>query len=70
MSCGRDRLAELDVGLGDQDVDGIDLAARPARRGRRLVAATAGEQRGKAAGGDGDHKNDETRGFHTLHFPQ
>ena len=31
---------------------------------------SSGEQRGDAAGGKGDDKNDETRGFHTLHFPQ
>ena len=66
----RDRLAELDVDLGDQDLDGVDRGSGHGLRGRRLLATTAGEQRGSAAGGDGDHENDKTRGFHTLHFPQ
>ena len=70
MSCAEIDLAELDVGLGDQDVDGVDRGGGDGLRGRRLVAATPGEQRGSAAGGDRDHENDKTRGFHTLHFPQ
>ena len=38
-------------------------------RERRLVADPLGEQRGNAAGGDRNDKNNNTRGFHTLHFP-
>ena len=30
----------------------------------------AGQNGGEAAGGDRDAQDDETRGFHTLHFPQ
>ena len=31
----------------------------------RAAYPTAGKQRGDAAGGDGDHENNDTRGFHT-----
>ena len=66
----RDRLAELDVDLGDQDLDGVDRGGDDGLRRRRLFATAAGEQRGSAAGGDRDHEDNKTRGFHTLHFPQ
>jgi hypothetical protein len=38
-------------------------------RGRGLVAASSGQQRCNATGRNRNHKNHETRGFHTLHFP-
>ena len=63
----RDRRAEADIGIGDQNVDGFELRDRC--RGRRGLIRAAGKQCGDAAGGEGDAKHDDTRGFHTLHFP-
>ena len=56
-----------DVGLGDQDVDGFELGDRRRRGGG--WSGPAGEQRGDTAGGEGDDEHNDTRGFHTLHFP-
>ena len=35
-----------------------------------LSATTAGKQCRYTTGGHRNHKDNETRGFHTLHFPQ
>jgi len=66
----RNRLAEIDVAPRDQDVDGVHLDGLERCGRRRLVATTSGEQRRNAAGGNRNHENNKTRGFHTLHFPQ
>jgi hypothetical protein len=66
----RHRLAEIDIAARDQDVDGIHLDGFDGRRGRRGIAAAPGEQCRDTAGGHRNHENNETRGFHTLHFPQ
>ena len=64
---GLDRLAEADVGLGDENVDGRQLRDR---RGRsRLVVGSARKICGNAAGADGDGQDDNACGIHTLHFP-
>jgi hypothetical protein len=55
----------VDVGAGDQDVDGIDLDGRSRAGGR-----STGEIGGYATGAEGDGKDDDTRGSHTLHFPR
>ena len=45
-------------------------AGRPApARPARARSGTPGQQRGDAAGGEGNDENNDTRGFHTLHFP-
>ena len=65
---GRDRLAEADVGLGDENVDGLQLCER---RGRlRLVVGPARKICGNAAGTDSDGQDHNACGIHTLHFPQ
>ena len=66
----RSTVPDADVGLGDQHVDGFELGDRRGRRFGRLLVDRAGEQRGNAAGGEGDDKHNDTRGFHTLHFPR
>src|SRR5262249_21447330 len=57
------RRAQADIGSRNQDVGGFELRDG---RGRRSRFPSAGEQRRDAAGNDGDDKNDDTRGFHTL----
>ena len=56
------RVAQADIGAGDQDVGRFDLRHR--RRGRRI--RSSGKQCGNAAGNDGDKEHNDTRGFHTL----
>jgi hypothetical protein len=63
-------LAESDIVFRDEDVDGIDLGCGDRCRRRRFLTGSSGEQRCDATGGNRYHKNDKTRGFHTLHFPQ
>ena len=58
--------AHADVGLRDQHVDGVDLRRRRGCGFGGCLRA-AGQQGGDAAGGEGDDKHDDTRGFHTLH---
>ena len=62
----RDRLAEADVGLRNEDVLGWQLCNR---RGGRLVVGPACEIRGDAAGTDSDSQDDNACCIHTLHFP-
>ena len=63
-------LTERDITPCDQDVEGVHLHGLDGRCGRRLIATTAGEQRRNTTGGNRNYENDQTRGFHTLHFPQ
>jgi hypothetical protein len=56
-----------DVDLGDQDVDGVDLDGLRSR-GRRIGPSR--QQCGQSARRNGYAEDDETRGFHTLHFPR
>ena len=67
MSSGLTDLAEADVGLRDQDVDGLQLRDRLGRRG--LVVGPAREICGNAAGTESDGQDDNACGIHTLHFP-
>jgi len=67
---GGDSLAERDIALRDQDIDGIHLDGLDGRRRRRLIATSTGEQCRDATCRNRNHENNETRGFHTLHFPQ
>ena len=58
-----DHLAGVEIGFGDQHVDGRE------RRRRRLLgrfrrAAAARQHGGDAAGGESDTQYDEARGFH------
>ena len=62
-----DRLAERDVGLRDQDVDGRRAGDRAERA--RLLVGSAREIGGNAAGADSDGQDDNACGIHTLHFP-
>ena len=61
-------LPEADVVRGDQHINGFE---RCDRRLHDCAAAvrTPGQQGGDAAGGERDEQNNDTRGFHTLHFP-
>src|SRR3981081_4398198 len=46
---------------------GLSLELKSARlRSARVGGGPAGEQRGNAAGDDGDDEHDDMRGFHTL----
>ena len=63
---GLDRLTEADVALGDQHVDRLQLRDG---RGSRLVVRPARKICGYAAGNDGNGKNCDACGIHTLHFP-
>jgi hypothetical protein len=66
---GGNRMAQSDVRIGDQDVDGFQLDDRGGGGRLRRRVGSSGQQRGNAASGDGDHEHNDTRGFHTLHFP-
>ncbi len=65
---GLERMAEGDVALGDENVDGGHL-----RRGRgnlsRPVVGPAREICGHAASAYSDGQNHNACGIHTLHFP-
>jgi hypothetical protein len=63
----RDRLAETDIGLGNQNVHGLQLRNR---LGRRRLVGPARKVRGNSAGTDSDDQDDNACGIHTLHFPQ
>src|SRR6476620_1917580 len=59
---GPDRLAEADIGFGDEHVYSWQLRNRRDRR--RLVVRSTGEICGNAAGTDSDGQNDNACGFH------
>jgi hypothetical protein len=67
---GRDRLPQIDVAPRDQNVDGIHFDGLNGSGRRRLVATASGKQGRDATGGNRNHEDNKTRGFHTLHFPQ
>ena len=70
MILRRNRVAQIDVAPRDQDVDGIHLDGLDGSGRRRLVATASGEQCRNTTGGNRNHEDNKTRGFHTLHFPQ
>ena len=70
LALAKECLAELDIATRDQDIDRVHLDDFGRRCGRRLTAASSGEQRGNTTRRNRNNENNETRGFHTLHFPQ
>src|SRR5262249_24830898 len=60
----RDLAAEACIRGGDEPVGGLELRDR--RRGGRRRVRPTGQQRGDAAGDDGDDEHNDTRGCHTL----
>jgi hypothetical protein len=65
---GRHHMAHADIDLGDQDLDRIDLGNRLRGCGGRIRPSR--QQCGKSACRNRHAEHDETRGFHTLHFPR
>src|SRR6185312_2918220 len=62
-----DRLAEPDIGFGDEDVHGLQLRDRYCGGG--FIAFRAARQIcGNAAGAERDDQDDNTRSIHTLHY--
>ena len=66
-SSGLTRLAEADVGLGDQDLDRRQLRDGLGRRGRAVRAAR--QIGGNAAGTQRNGQDDDTCGIHTRYSP-
>src|SRR5262245_6005116 len=67
IACGQD-LTHADIDLGDQNLDGVDLCDGSRRSGRRVGSCR--QQCGNSASSNGNAEDNETRGFHTLHFPR
>ena len=61
-----DRLAEADIGLGHQHVDGLQLRDR--RRRRRLIVRSTRKICRDAAGTERDGQDDNAGGIHTLYL--
>src|SRR5262249_2389354 len=59
-------LAEADVVLGDEDVDGFDFGWLIGRLGFGRLFRASRQHGGNAARGDRNGQHDKTRGFHTL----
>jgi hypothetical protein len=60
-----DGLAKPDVGLGDQNVHGLQVCNR-LRRGRLVIVRPARKIGGNAARTESDDQDDYTRYIHTL----
>ncbi len=57
-----------DIAPGHQHVDGFESGDRRLHD-RCGPFGTPGQQGGNAAGGERNKQDNDTRGFHTLHFP-
>src|SRR2546421_1626621 len=64
-----DRVAGTDVVVDDQDVDGFELSDR--RGGLPPQSGPTGRRaKRQCRRRQAQDESDDTRGFHTLHFPQ